>query len=55
MRALKAFLDDEFGAASIEYAILAAGIAGAIIATVSLTGEELQNKYNLVFNKLSGD
>ena len=54
MRELSAFLVDESGASSIEYAILAVGIAGAIIATVTLTGVEVQSKYTLVVNKLTG-
>ena len=54
MRALTAFLADESGASAIEYAILASGIALAIVVAVGLTGVEVKNKYTLVLNKVSG-
>lgn len=54
MRAIIAFLGNTKGATAIEYAMIAAGVAGAIITAVSLTGTELQNKYTLVLNKFTG-
>jgi pilus assembly protein Flp/PilA len=55
MRTLFAFLADQSGASAIEYAIIAAGVATAIAAAVGFTGAEVQNKYTLVLNKVSGD
>jgi Flp pilus assembly pilin Flp len=43
---------DENGAASIEYALLVAGIAIAIIATVSMMGQTLFEVYSDVGAKL---
>lgn len=37
----KRFLRDEFGATAIEYGLIAAGIALAIITAVGLTGDKL--------------
>jgi pilus assembly protein Flp/PilA len=54
MRSIFAFLHDTKGATAIEYAMIAAGVAGAIITTVSLAGTGLQNKYTLVLNKFTG-
>ena len=55
MRAVIAFLADTSGATAIEYAILAAGIATAIVVAVGLTGAGVQNKYTLVLNKFDGE
>ena len=47
MRAkLSAFLMDESGATAIEYALIAAGIAIAIIGAVNGVGTALQGKFN---------
>lgn len=54
MRVLAAFLADKSGASAIEYAVIAAGIATAIVVAVGVTGVELQNKYTLVLNKFTG-
>jgi Flp pilus assembly pilin Flp len=54
MRVLTAFLADTSAASAIEYAVIAAGIATAIVVAVGLTGVEVQNKYTLVLNKLNG-
>jgi pilus assembly protein Flp/PilA len=48
-RALTArFLTDESGASSIEYAMIAAGIAVAIVATVQALGTKVNSLYTLV-------
>lgn len=44
----RVFLADEGGATAIEYAMIASGIAGAIIATVYAIGPELVKKYESV-------
>jgi len=47
MRAkVSAFLRDESGATAIEYALIAAGIAIAIIGAVNGVGTALQGKFN---------
>lgn len=46
------FLDDRSGATAIEYALIAAGISLAIIATVSGLGSTLNNSYTAVNNSL---
>jgi pilus assembly protein Flp/PilA len=51
---LSRFLSDNDGATAIEYALIAAGIALAIIATVNSLGSAvLNNQFNLVKNALS--
>ncbi len=47
---LRRFASDESGAAAIEYAILAALIAGAIILAVANLGTALTNLYTNVAN-----
>jgi pilus assembly protein Flp/PilA len=39
------FLADESGATAIEYTLMAAGVAMAIVAAVSALGSTLQTKY----------
>ncbi|MBP0109904.1 MULTISPECIES: Flp family type IVb pilin [Bradyrhizobium] len=49
MRLLRSFLADENGATAIEYSLIAAGIALAIVVAVNNTGGALLNsKFNLV-------
>jgi len=48
MSLLRDFLTNESGSAAIEYAILAAGIALAIITGVSALGEVLKSKFEAV-------
>jgi pilus assembly protein Flp/PilA len=48
MRRVTAFLRDCSGATSIEYALLASGIAVAIAATVSSLGSVVKNNYTSV-------
>ncbi len=53
MKALiKNFAKDESGATAIEYGLIAAGIAVAIIATVKLTGGELIKLFQKVNKEL---
>lgn len=49
MRLLRSFLADENGATAIEYSLIAAGIALAIVTVVNNTGGALlNNKFNSV-------
>lgn len=48
------FLKDESGATMVEYAILVALIAVAVIATVVLVGQEIDTKFNEVLTALQG-
>jgi pilus assembly protein Flp/PilA len=52
MNILKAFLRDESGATAIEYGLIAAGIAVAIIATVSTLGTNLNTTFKKVSDNL---
>jgi pilus assembly protein Flp/PilA len=45
---LRHFLCDEDGATSIEYALLASGVAGVIVAMVTAMGTSLQDMYKNV-------
>lgn len=45
VNALKAFLADESGATAIEYGLIAAGIALAIISVVNGLGSKLNTKF----------
>lgn len=45
MKTLKRFLTDESGATAIEYGLIAAGIALAIIAVVNGLGTSLNTKF----------
>jgi pilus assembly protein Flp/PilA len=48
MRSFRDFVRDESGATAIEYALIASGIAGAIIAVVMAVGTSLQAMYQNV-------
>ena len=48
---LQAF-KDEFGATAVEYALIAAGIALAIIVAVGLIGDELATFFNSVSSQI---
>jgi pilus assembly protein Flp/PilA len=50
MRSLRDFVRDERGATAIEYALIASGIAGAIIAVVIILGVSVQDMYQSVSN-----
>ena len=45
---IKCFIDDESGATAIEYGLIAAGIAVAIITAVALLGESLEGMFTEV-------
>ena len=44
----RAFLSDESGATAIEYGLIAAGIALAIIAAVNTLGTTMSNKFTSI-------
>ena len=46
------FITDESGATAIEYALIAAGIAIAIISAVNGVGTALQTKFNAISSSL---
>jgi pilus assembly protein Flp/PilA len=46
------FLSDQSGATAIEYGLIAAGIALAIIATVNGLGSTLNDKFNSISTSL---
>jgi pilus assembly protein Flp/PilA len=53
MRLLRSFLADENGATAIEYGLIAAGIALAIVTVVNNTGSALlNNKFNSISSSL---
>ncbi len=47
-----AFVRDEEGASAVEYALLVAGIAMAIVATVFIVGNKINNMFNNIANSL---
>lgn len=49
-----AYLKDENGATAIEYALIAAGISLAIVASVFAFGDELENLFNNLTGHLDG-
>jgi len=51
-RTLLSFLSDESGATAIEYGLIAAGIALAIIAVVNGLGTNLNTQYTSINNSL---
>jgi len=53
MNQLMRFLKDESGATAIEYGLIAAGIAVAIIATVQALGGNLNGTFTTVSNALT--
>jgi pilus assembly protein Flp/PilA len=53
MSILKKFLKDEAGATAIEYGLIAAGIAVAIIATVQGLGTKLNSTFTSVSSALN--
>ena len=52
IRALKAFLADETGATAIEYGLIAAGIALAIISVINGLGAKLNTKFTSINSSL---
>lgn len=51
---LKSFLRDEEGATAVEYGVLVALIAVAIVAIVLVVGQQIHNAFSMICNKLSG-
>ena len=51
-RTLLSFLSDESGATAIEYGLIAAGIALAIIAVVNSLGTNLNSQFSSINNSL---
>ena len=49
---LRFFLSDESGATAIEYALIAAGISMAIVATLSNIGSSVTNMWTTIRNAL---
>ena len=52
MQLIKQFLSYDFGATAIEYALIAAGIALAIITAVNTLGTTLSNKFDPINSSL---
>jgi pilus assembly protein Flp/PilA len=52
VKMLRAFLKDESGATAIEYGIIAAGIAVAIITVVKGLGTNLKNTFSAISTAL---
>jgi pilus assembly protein Flp/PilA len=52
LASIGAFGRDEEGASAVEYALLVAGIAMAIAATVFVVGNSLNNMFNNIANKV---
>jgi pilus assembly protein Flp/PilA len=52
IRPLREFLRDDRGATAIEYALIASGVAGAIIAVVMTVGTSVSDMYTTVSNSL---
>jgi pilus assembly protein Flp/PilA len=53
MHVLRRFLNDDSGATAIEYGLIAALIAVAIIAALNSLSGKLQNTFNYVGNQLA--
>jgi pilus assembly protein Flp/PilA len=52
MQMIRKFLANESGATAIEYALIAAGIALAIIASVNSLGSKISNKFSSINSSL---
>ncbi len=53
MTSIKRFINDESGATAIEYGLIAAGIAVAIITAVNAVGTDLSSLFGRVSGKLN--
>ena len=51
---VQSYLQDNSGAAAIEYGLIAAGIAVAIVAAVFAIGDELGTFFNAIQSQLAG-
>ena len=54
MEQIMSFLKDEEGATAVEYGIMVAAIAVAILATVFLLGDAITNLFGRVEEEISG-
>lgn len=54
MSSVRRFMTDESGATAIEYALIASGIAVAIILAVQGLGTAISTKFDTIATKLSG-
>ncbi len=52
MKVFKKFMEDDSGATAIEYGLIAAGIAVAIVGAVNALGTSLSGLFNNVSNQL---
>lgn len=52
LRSLKRFVDDDVGATALEYGLLAALVAAAIIGGVTLLGNNAGNTYTNIASKV---
>jgi pilus assembly protein Flp/PilA len=52
MKTIRRFLTDETGATAIEYSLIAAGIAVAIVTAVSGVGSSLRTKFTAISTSL---
>ena len=55
MQKLRSFLADEQGATAVEYGLMIALIAAAILVTVGLLGTELNTKFTSVKDAVKND
>jgi pilus assembly protein Flp/PilA len=53
MTSIKRFLNDESGATAIEYGMIAALVAVAIITTVGLLGTQLDTTFNAILTGIT--
>jgi pilus assembly protein Flp/PilA len=51
---VRAFIQDEEGASAVEYGLLIAGIAVAVMGAIYTIGTNMNTKFNSVADKLSG-
>ena len=54
LHAFKAYMQDSKGATAIEYGLIAAGIAVAIIVAVFALGDELEKFFNAIQSQIAG-
>jgi pilus assembly protein Flp/PilA len=52
VQVIKRFVKDESGATAIEYALIASGIAVAIIVAVNALGTAISDKFDFIKGKL---
>jgi pilus assembly protein Flp/PilA len=52
MRSMREFLADESGATAVEYALIASGIAMAILVSVNAIGTAISDFFNTAKSKL---